>query len=203
MPTLKAISQACPVLHDPVLYRSIFLLAFYAFLRLANIAPHSKAAFSPSRHLLHKDIIFAQPGAHILIKWAKNMQKRTEYKFIQIPFMQDIDICPVRALRQLLASRNFEPHQPLFAENVSPCTQVIDTKISDALKKIPSHLNIPIKGHTFHAFRRSGAIVAFGQNVNLEDIKAHGNWHSDAIFDYLRADLSAPPSVPRAFQALC
>ena len=84
--------------------------------------------------------------------------------------MQDKDICPVRALRHLLASRNFEPHQPLFAENVSPCTQVIDTKI-DALRKIRSLLNIPIKGHTFHAFRRSGAIVAFGQYVNLADTK--------------------------------
>ena len=49
---------------------------------------------------------------------------------------------------------------------------VIDTYVSDSLKQVLAYLRIPTQGHTFHAFRRSGAIGAFGSHVNLEDIKA-------------------------------
>ena len=52
------ISKACDSLHDPVLYRAIFLVAFYGFLRLSNIAPHSARQFSSSRYFLRKDLIF-------------------------------------------------------------------------------------------------------------------------------------------------
>ena len=47
-------------------------------------APHSKPAFTPARHLLGKDVIFAPPGTHIQIKWAKNMQQATAHKFVKI-----------------------------------------------------------------------------------------------------------------------
>ena len=48
--TLSAISKACALLSDPPLFRVAFLLAFFAFLRMSNIAPHSKAQFNPMRH---------------------------------------------------------------------------------------------------------------------------------------------------------
>ena len=61
-------------------------------------------------------------------------------------------------------------------------------------------LHIPNNGHGFHVFRRSGAIAAFGLNVDIENIKVHGNWNSDAIHTYLRSSISAPPAVHWAFQ---
>ena len=81
----------------------------------------------------------------------------------------------------------------MFAHTDVVGTPVIDTHVSDSLKQVLDYLKIPKQGDTFHAFRRSGAIVAFGSHVNLEDIKAHSNWRSDAIFEYLRSDLAAPP----------
>ena len=130
------------------------------------------------------------------------MQGRTQYKFVQIPSMTDELLCPVTALRRLLNSRHLSPNHPLFAHTDAVGIPVIDTQVSDSLKQVLAYLKIPKQGHTFHAFRRSGPIVAFGSHVNLEDIKAHGNWRSDAIFEYLRSDLAAPPAVPRAFQSL-
>ena len=50
--TLYHISKACDSLPDPLLFRAIFLVAFYAFLRLSNIAPHSTREFSHSKHFL-------------------------------------------------------------------------------------------------------------------------------------------------------
>ena len=39
-------------------FLSIYLLAFFSFLRLSNVVPHAKNGFDPSRHLARGDIIF-------------------------------------------------------------------------------------------------------------------------------------------------
>ena len=59
--TLTKLVQACDShTHGPV-YKAAFLLAYFVFLRLSNIAPSSTPLSDPSRHLLHSDIIFGQP----------------------------------------------------------------------------------------------------------------------------------------------
>ena len=158
-------------------------------------------AFNPAVHPLRKDIIFAPPGLLLLVKWAKNMQKNTQYKFLQLPSLKNPWLCPVRAVKQLLRSRDRPSDSPLFVENLPPFFPIIDTKIRDALKSVLSHLNIPLQGHNFHAFRRSGAIAAFNNNVSIDSIKAHGNWKSEAIWTYLTSAPAAPPAVALAFQA--
>ena len=87
--TLALISQACDILSDPSLFRAIFLLAFFAFLGMANIAPHSRFKFDKQRHFLRRDIIFAEPGAHILIKWTKTLQDSSAHHFVQIPALKN------------------------------------------------------------------------------------------------------------------
>ena len=79
--TLALISQACDILTDPLLFRAIFLLAFFAFLRMSNMAPHSRFKFDFSKHFLRQDIIYADPGAHILIKWTKTLQPTTSFRY--------------------------------------------------------------------------------------------------------------------------
>ena len=149
--SLANISLACDVLQDPILFWAIFLVSFFAFLRISNVAPHSLVTFSPRKHL-QKDIIFAPPGAHVFIKWAKNMQDAKKYKFIQIPQLRDSCICPTTALRKLLQQRKSDPDSPLFSEQ-STGSQIIDTKIRSSLKLVLQHLGIPSNGHNFHAFR--------------------------------------------------
>ena len=112
--TLTLISQACDILDDSLLFRAIFLLAFFAFLRMSNIAPHSRFKFDASRHLLRQDIIFAHPGAHILIKWTKTLQDRSAHHFVQIPVLKNLSLCPVLALKKLLESRSLHLLHPSF-----------------------------------------------------------------------------------------
>ena len=78
-------------------------------------------------------------------------------------------------------------------------SQVIDTHVREALKKILVHNNIPLKGHGFHTFRQSGTTLAFDNNVQLQDIMAHGFWKSSSVWTYLENASQAPFIVPSTF----
>ena len=200
--TLYHISLSCDILHDPPLFRAIFLTAFFGFLRMSNIAPHSSSKFDPCTHFLRQDLIFAPPGAHLLIKWTKTLQNHKSHHWIQLPSLANHFLCPVRALKTLLNSRPLPPTAPLFANKFQPYNQVIDTHIRDALKKVLDHRNISPKGHGFHTFRRSGATLAFDNNVKIQNIMAHGLWRSSAIWTYLENASQAPSIIPTTFAKL-
>ena len=202
IPMLYQISLACDLLSDPCLYRAIFLTSFYGFLRMSNIAPHSAKQFSGDRHFLRQDLIFGPPGAHLVVKWTKTLQDHRAHHVIQLPELSNPLLCPVRALKKLLQSRPLPPHSPLFANNFPPYAQVIDSHIRDALKRVLIHKNIPTQGHSFHAFRRSGATLAFDNNVSLQNIMSHGLWRSSAIWTYLQNASVAPTIIPHTFARL-
>ena len=118
---------------------------------------------------------------------------------IQLPEIDNYFLCPVKALRALMASRRLSHQDPLFANNFPPFAQVIDTHIRDALKRVLMHKNIPPQGKGFHTFRRSGATLAFDNNVDLQNIMAHGLWRSSAVWRYLQNASQAPSIIPSTF----
>ena len=166
---------------------------------MSNIAPHSSSKFDPCGHFLRQDLIFAPPGAHLLIKWTKTLQHHKAHHWTQLPSLANQLLCPVRALKSLLRSCQLPPTAPLFANNYFPHSQVIDTHIRDDLKKVLANKNISHRGHGFHTFRRSGATLAFDNNVKLQDIKPHGLWRSSAIWSYLENASQAPSIIPTTF----
>ena len=152
--TLTLISQTCDILKNASLFRAAFLLAFFGFHKMSNIAPHSRYKFDQNKHFLRQDIIFAQPGAHVLLKWAKTLQDSTVHHFVQLPALSNPILCPVLALKKLLASRPLPRTSPLFVHPHPPYHPVIDTTIRGALRKILDHIGVPLQGHGFCTFRR-------------------------------------------------
>ena len=163
---------------------------------MSNIAPHSAAKFDPAVHILKQDLIFAPPGAHLLLL---TLQDNKSFHVIQLPEIQNIYLCPVRALKALLAPRSLPPSDPLFANNFPPYKQIVDTHIRDALKKVLTHRNISHTSHGFHTSRRSGATFAFDHNVALQNIMTHGLWGSSAIWTYLQNASQAASIIPQTF----
>ena len=194
--TLYRISLACHSLADQILYRAIFLTAFYGFLHMSNIAPHSSSKFDPNYHFTRQDIIFGPPGVHLVIKWTKTLQHHRSHHILQLPTIQNHFLCPVKTL---LAFRILPPSVPLFANNVSPYRQVIDTHVRGALKKVLSQITIPLRPHGFHTFRRSGATLAFDDNITLQNIMPNRLWRSSAIRTYLQNVSLAPSIIPFTF----
>ena len=100
IPTLLKLVQACDTIAYGQVYKAAFLLTFFAFLRLSNIAPVAAKSFDPTRHFLRGDVIFGPPGAHVILKWAKAMQSSSKHQVIQIPLIKH----PPCALSQPLKS---------------------------------------------------------------------------------------------------
>ena len=169
---------------------------------MLNLAPHSVRAFDPSKHCLRQDLFFDPPGAHLLLKWTKTLQDHRAHHIIQLTSIDNHFLCPVRALKALLASRPLPPSSPLFANIYPPFTQIIDTHVREALTTVLHSLAIPLPGHGFHTFRRSGATLAFDNNVSLHNIMAHGLWRSSSVWSYLQNASVAPSIIPSTFASI-
>ena len=128
-------------LFDPPLHRAKNLVAFYGFLMMSNIAPHSSKTFSQHHHFLKQDVIFGPTGAHLILNWTKAMQDRKARHIIHLP---------VEALGVLLRSRNLEPQNSLFASIKPPYKPIIDTHIRDVRRHILIQRNISPTSHSCH-----------------------------------------------------
>ena len=168
------------------------MTAYFVFLRLSNFAPHSLSKFHPDKYFLRRDLV-SPPDAHLLIKWTKKLQDHKAHHVIQLPELDNIFLCPVRALKALLSSRPLSQSDPLFANRYPLYNQVIDSHVRYALKQVPSLRNISPIGHGFHMFRRSGATYAFEHNMAIQNIMAHGLWRSSSVWTY-KTHLRRPPS---------
>ena len=169
---------------------------------MSNIAPHSSSRCDSNFHFIRQDIIFGPPGAHLVIKWTKTLQYQRSHHIVQLPAIQNHFVCPVKALKVILASRNPSPLSPLFANSFYPNRQVIDTHVRDAVKKVLSHINIPLRPHGFHMSRRSGATLVFDNNIALQNSMAHGLWRGSVIWTYLQNASQTLSIIPSTFACI-
>ena len=76
IPLLERIIEQCNNLQFPVVFKPLYLVVFFSFLRLSKVLPHSVASFDHTRQLARRDVIFRESGAVLLLKWSKTMQNR-------------------------------------------------------------------------------------------------------------------------------
>ena len=145
---LVDILQVIAQLETPQVFTALYLLAFFSFLRLSNMVPHSFCSFDISRHL-RGDIIFSHDMAMVLVKWSKTIQSRDKVARIHIPFLSGSRLCPVTALKRMLVLGPGSQEDPLFSICRQGCWVLLtDSMVRKSLQRI-NHMNI-----TFHTFRR-------------------------------------------------
>ena len=193
---LRRISLACLDLPHGVVYRAVFLTGFFAIMRLSNLAPHSLVTFDRSRHLTGHDVFLTKKFVKILIKWSKTIHTRGKVQCITLPKLQDQWGCPFRALKELYQLYPMSSVSSLFQlpypEGFLPLT---DSRVRKTLKIINLKLDFHSAFFTFHDFRRSGATFAFNSDVPIQDIKRHGTWSSDCVWQYIQSDHSSGKSI--------
>ena len=101
--TILNILEVTAKLEAPQVFTSLYLLAFFSFLRLSTMVPHSFKNFDVSRHLARGDIIFSDDMAIILVRWSKTIQSIDKIAHVNIPVLPGSRLCPVTALKHMLA----------------------------------------------------------------------------------------------------
>ena len=201
--TLQKITKKCDSMYMGQVYKAAFLLSFVSFLRISNLVPHATTKFNQMKQLARGDVFFAPPGAHILIKWSKTLQTRDSVKIIKIPSLGSSPVCPVKALHTLLAITPGDRNKPLFQiKKSTKWLPLTDSRLRKNLALILASLQLQDSNITFHAFRRSGATLAFNSSVPLQDIQSQGTWTSEWVWRYITQDHNASDRVASAFASL-
>ena len=200
---LNDIIRTCSILGQPFMYRCIFLIAFFGFLRISNCVPRSGRSFDLFRQLARGDILLTHPGLQIVVKWTKTVQKCNTFKTIPIGTIPGSPLCPISAF--LAYTRRFpaRDNHPMFYFHGHSGKVVIATElhVRTALATVLRALHLDTKQYGFHTFRRSGATLAYNMGVPLQDIQQHGMWVSDAVWAYIKPT-PTQTNVTRAFTTL-
>ena len=198
---LKSIVNQCDYTFMGQIYKALYLLSFYSFLRLSNLVPHAMNQFSPLKHLARGDVIFRPGKAVILVKWSKTMQNNDQVKLITVPRIPKSNLCPVSALLNVLSLVPEGANLPLFQIKVArEWVPLTDSRVRRHFDNVLGRLQLRNTGYTPHAFRRSGATFAFNNNVDLQNIQRHGTWTSDCVWRYITDSADAGEQVANMFR---
>ena len=198
---LHKLAKHCDNMYMGIIFKAAILTSFFSFLRISNLVPHSISTFDHMKQLARADVIFAPPGAHIIIKWSKTLQFRNKIKVIKIPSLGNSSICPVAALKAMLKLYKGSSNSPLFQiKYFGRWVPLTDTRLRKALAKMINHLGWASKNLTFHSLRHSGATWAFNSNIPMHQIQSHGTWTSEAVWSYITQDHNATDVVATTFQ---
>ena len=194
--TLRQLSKACLQVPDGQVYRAVILTGFFAFMRLSNLTPHSLTSFDPTRHLTGHDVFFTKKFVKLLIKWSKTLQTRDKVQCVTLPKLQDSAICPFRALKALFHLYPMSPHTSLFQlQTTLGSNPLTDSRVRKTLKILNSILGLHPSFFTFHDFRRSGATFAYNSHIPIQQIKRHGTWSSDCVWQYIHSDHASGENI--------
>ena len=200
LPILSTLVHQCSTIPFGRVFKSIFLIAFFGFLRVSNLAPHAIPAFDPTRHLTLGDIKIYATCMHIKIKWSKTMQTRDKVHVVVLPRLLGSPLCPVRALQKSIKLYSPAPDSPLFQIYTNSTWVVVtDSRIRKVLAKLNIKMGFPKNYFTFHTFRRSGATLAFNSHVPIQKIKHHGSWTSDCVWRYIQQDATYSQDIATTF----
>ena len=197
---LQKILITCEQLPHPQVFKALYSFAFFSFLRLSNMLPHSSKQFDLTRHLTRGDLIFSENSAVIIVKWSKTIQNRKNFTTITIPSLGSSPLCPIAALQVMYKAIPLGKNSPLFCcVTNGKVVPLSDSTARKHLKRISIILKIR-PTLTFHAFRHSGTTWAFVNGVPLQEIMHHGTWSSNAVWRYIQSAPLSSSVVSSTFQ---
>lgn len=171
--------------YEQKLFAAMFLLAFYAFLRVGEITTHSRS--EPGLHVLQlANVKFRQRGQQLVSmeltieSWkAKGSAPPCS---INIACSQSHKECPVRAVAAYVTARGAQAG-PLFVSRAGlPITR---NNFSLILKRSLQAAGIT-HHYTSHSFRIGAATNASLLGIPENELQRLGRWKSDAYKKYIR-----------------
>ena len=182
----KLIGVIESVERDPytiIMFKAIYLLMFYAFLRISEIAVPNRSKLTDVLKL--NDIkLFASNGRLTSMSVKFSNFKHHSGKPITIKIRaRNSPLCPVAALANYLHVRGNTPG-PLF--RTSRNTPLTTYAFSKTFKATLNHSNLDPTLYKAHSFRIGAATSCAQKGVPFDVIRRLGRWKSDAFIHYIR-----------------
>ena len=182
---LSALPKIGLVGYKLLMFRSMFTLAFYAFLRIGEYTVQSQSVVSP--HVLSID------NVHIIKckkRWSELRVTFSSFKHSKMHHPVTLCIkskssvtCPVMFMSRYLSCRP-KKMGPLFI--LQDCIPVSTRYFSQVFRSCIEYLSLDPKSYTPHSFRIGAATEAASSGVSDAALCAMGRWSSDAYKKYIR-----------------
>ncbi len=162
---------------------TMFILAFFGFLRCAELTASSK--FDPAINPTISDLtILDSETISFLIKQSKTDQVKKGH-FVYI-FNLSSPIQAVREYLHLRISQAKSPLEPLFLDHAG--NPVSRTWFQKQLKSVLLSAGISAANFSSHSFRIGAATSAAQKGLTKHQIQTLGRWSSEAFQSYIRTD---------------
>ena len=202
IPAWQRLINLVDTCHNGQTYKAMFLVGYFGFFRLSNLASHTIKEFDPSRHFAGGDVFFGKREVRLILKWSKTLQPRDQVKVITLPKLGSA-IYPYGALKGIFHCYNPGSMDPLFQIEVNHKFQVVtDSRVRKTLAILNQAMGFDRSYYTFHSFRRSGATLAYKNRVPVDDIQHHGTWTSDCVWRYISLDVTAGSRLSSTFRKI-
>lgn len=163
--------------------RAAILVSFRALLRKAHVTESEST-------LERRDFTFYRWGMMLRVRKSKTIQFRERTHLIPVSYVREEKLCAVRCVRkhfrQLPASRS----EPAFRlpRGAGSIPMSYGYYLS-ALKLLCERARIDHGHFSTHSLRRGGATFLRMCGASITEIKERGDWHSDAVYQYLQASV--------------
>ena len=167
-----------------ILYKAMFLLAFYAFLRVGEYTCRGKS--SKNVISFHNVTMYKTRNKVSRITIHLDHFKHSKQSVTLSLKSSSSKLCPVRALHAYLKLRGKRPG-PLFLDLYRCPVQTID--FSKILKRVVIFSGLSANFYKPHSFRIGATTWAHSLNMSDSKIQSLGRWHSSAFKKYIRVPL--------------
>ena len=170
---LRNLHLVCEDSYMLCMYKALFALMFYAFLRVSEVS-HGE------HNILFQHLTMTQRKLVLRFTSFKHSNGR-HFSLNVLP--THTPTCPHRAMSVYLQSRG-QRTGPLFC--LRSGAALTSRAISKTLKDVVSVSGLPEPHLTSHSFRIGAATWASKQGYAAEQIRLMGRWKSDAFLKYIR-----------------
>jgi integrase len=178
---INLLHAICASNYEAIRFETAFLVAFFGFLRIGELAADSNVINNGHIIGIH-DVAIKGNHMNLTIRSSKTDQKgdSTTLKFERVT---SGGLCPVRAMERFLAIRPDKEGPLLIHFGGRPLTRY---QFDHMLKKGISNMGLDHKVFSPHSFRIGAATAAAVGGVPIESIKSMGRWKSSAVLLYIR-----------------
>lgn len=177
--------------HDALL-ETVFLLAFYGFLRSGEFTCNS--AFDPDSDICFSDLTFHPQFYNLFLKSTK-AQKGCSIIVARV----DSSFCPYRGMLSYLKLRKCpSPLSPLFL--ISANSPLTKSWFISHMKNVLADIGLDPEHYSGHSFRIGAATTAATQGISSASLQQLGRWSSAAYATYIRPNHEAILTAQKSFK---